>query len=680
MTRRAWTRWQPVLFACLSIAIATLLLWPDAAKPRSITWEQLLLPLVPGSQITRGYTLSLPRRGEEHDVIFTAKRDDPSLGSPSRIEVHIVDKGQWSGIRETKSFGVAYETPRSSATTEDLEAVTETIANHLRSNDSGLPRVAQIPLAADPSPPWMTRLMDHTHGLRGFVALVFLALGLGFVSSMNPSMNPGGDVVAALLLFGIGLALRLPNLDVPFAHDQDVQRWFTGQSSLVEILTGRGLDDRHPPLWFVVLHLFGRLGQTETIARLPTVISGACLGPAIIWATRCVRSQSGPAGVLSGFVVAISPVFVLRSREVSEIPFFALLVIIAIALSVRLSQAPSRLHWRSLIVVITLLSWTYYLAPLVFLGIGGSLALVRKLRRDVITAFAWGILGGSPALLLGAWTIARDHDARSVASHFPELAWGDRTVGATFAELWTQCADSVGVPIIIVATIFAFISWRSRREVGTLVAMSVVLISAAGVAIASSFARVQPYYLIGVTPVLALAVAFGSSSQTLSARAWTWSTQIATLLWFVQFSLPAAGLLYLADPDAFMPKFASFALQRSEQRVIVVAHYDATLLAYYFEQAAGGASAWPARDEADAFVLPASRRRVLALARAHALDEETGGKARDKLLVALEQSPALVIERDAFVLPRVHEELARCETLLTASSARLLHCSARSNR
>jgi len=676
VTRSLRTRWQPILLACLSIAIATFLLWPDAAKPRSITWEQLLLPLVPGSQITRGYTLSQPRRGEEHDVIFTAKRDDPSFGSPSRIEVHIVDKGQWSGIRETKSFGVAYETPRSSAATEDLEAVTETIANHLRSNDSGLPRVAKIPLADDPSPPWMTRLMDHAQGLRGLAALVFLALGLAFVSSINGR----GDVAAAWLLFGIGLGLRLPNLDVPFAHDQDVQRWFTGQSSLVEILTGRGLDDRHPPLWFVVLHGAGHFGQTETIARLPAVISGACLGPAIIWATRCVRGQSGPAGALSGFVLAISPVFVMRSREVSEIPFFGLLVIIAIALSVRLSQAPSRPHWRSLVVVTTLLAWTYYLAPLVFLGIWGSLVLVRKLKRNVITALLWGILGGSPALLLGAWTIVRDHDARSVASRYPELAWGNRTVGATFAELWTQCADSVGVPIIIVATILAFISWRSRREVGTLVAMSVVVVSAVGVAIASSFARVQPYYLISVTPALALAVALGLSSQTLSAGAWTWSTQIATLLWLVHFSLPAAGLLYLADPDAFMPKFASFVLQRSEQDIMVVAHYDATLLAYYCERAAGGATVWPAMDDSGAFVLPASGRRVLPLARAHSLNEETGAKARDQLLVALTRSPALVIERDAFILPRVHEELARCETLLPASSARLLYCSARSKR
>lgn len=649
------------------------LLWPDPAKPRVVTWEDLLLPLVPGGLITRGYVLSPPRRGEERDVVFTARRDDASFGPPARIEVHVIDKGQWPGVRETKSFGVAYETPRSSASLEDLESITDVVANHLRSNDIGFVGVASVPLAAEPSSPWMTRALERARGLRGILVLVLIAASLGFVASVPKR----GDALAAALLFLLGLGLRLPHLDVPFVHDQDVQRFFTGQYPLSEILTGKGLEDRHPPLWFVVLHFAGLFGQTEAMARLPAVIAGAVIGPAIIGASRWVRTHGGISSALCGLVVAVSPTLVMRSREVSEIPFFSVLVIYAIALATSLSNYPSSRAKRRLALVTALLAWTYYLAPLVLIGIVLSLAIVRRLKKDVLVALGWGVAAGAPAFALGAWTIVRDHGARTVAAQFPTLAWGNRGQGETFVELWTQTVNSVGVPIIILASFSAIVAFRIRRDAAAFVALGVTLTTALGITIASKIARVQPYYLVAIIPALPFAVALGPSARMRHSPAWL-LVCATSLFFFAGRSLPDAGLVYLPDADAFMPKFASFVLQRSERRIVVVAHYDATILAYYVERAAGGRAGWPGVEESGEFVLNASKRRILPLARAHALEEQSGDLARAKLLAALDQGPALVIERDAFVLAGVHDELARCDTLLTAPTARMLLCSARS--
>lgn len=658
-----------------ALVAATVLLWPDAAKPRSATWEELMLPLVPGGHITRGYYLSPPRRGEERDVVFTARRDDATHGPPGRIEVHIVDKGQWPGIRETTSFGVAYETPRSAASNEDLEAVTEAIAIRLRANDKGLGSVASIPLEAEPSPPWMTRAFERAAGLRGALIVLLVATALGFVASLPRH----GDALAAALLFCLGVGLRLPHLDLPFTHDQDVQRFFTGQLPLGEILTGKGLEDRHPPLWFVVLHVTGLFGQTETIARLPAAISGALIGPAIIWGARLVRRRAGPSSALCGLIVTISPELVRRSREVSEIPFFALLVIAAVALSVRLSSSASIQMKRSLALVIALLAWTYYLAPLVILGIVLTLAATRTLRKDTLVALGLGAVAGAPALLLGAWTILRDHGARSVAASFPGLAWGQRSPVETLSELVTQASASIGAATICAATFVAVAAWLLRRDAGPFVAFGVTITTALGIAFASQFARVQPYYLVAIVPALPLALALGPSARGRAKRAWVWVCG-AILLVFARGSLPGAGLSYLPDTDAFMPRFASFALKRSESRIVVVAHYDATLLAYYIERAAGGEAMWPDVEQSGEFVLRASRRRVLSLAHSHSLDETSGDDARVALRAALDEGPALVIERDAFVLAEVHDELARCDVLLTAPSARLLRCGARSLR
>lgn len=332
---------------------------------------------------------------------------------------------------------------------------------------------------------------------------------------------------------------------------------------------------------------------------------------------------------------------------------------------------------RSFALVIALLAWTYYLAPLVILGIVLSLCALGRLRKDVLVALGWGVVGGAPALLLGAWAMVRDHDARTVAANFPGLAWGDRSVGETWSQLFTQATHSVGTATICVATILAIVAMIARRDAAPLVAFGVTITTAIGIAVASRFARVQPYYLAAIVPALPLAMAFGPSARGRSTLVWL-STCGATLLLFVRASLPGAGLMYMPDTDAFMPRFASFALARPESRIIVVAHYDATLLAYYIERASGGDAMWPNVEQSGEFVLHASRRRVLALARSHSLAATSGGDARAALRAALMEGPALVVERDAFVLAEMRDELARCDVLLAAPSARLLRCSARS--
>lgn len=649
--------------------MATLAAWPDPAKPRTIAWEDLLFPLVPGATITRGYTLSPPRRGEERDVVFAARRDDPATGAPVHVEVHIVDKGQWSGIRETRSFGVAYETPRSNAPVEDLEAVTEVIANHLRSNDIGDGSVENIPLRAEPSLPWISRMLARTQSFRGTVAILLLVLSFGFVASIPQR----GDTWAAGLLFLLGLGLRLPHLDVPFTHDQDVQRFFTGQYALREILTGHGLDDRHPPLWFVVLHVAGLFGQTELIARLPAALAGAAIGPAIVWASKTIRGSAGPAGAWCGLLATLSPELVRRSREVSEIPLFALLVVLAIGLAARLSRASSASTKRSLAIVTALLAWTYYLTPLVILGLVVPLAWTRRLKKDVRDGLAWGLVAGAPALVLGVQTIARDLDARRVAEQFPTLAWGQHTPLETLARLVGQTVDAVGISVVIGASVAAVVALRRSNDPEPAMALGVAGATTLGISLVSPIARIQPYYLLAVLPVVPLAMALGPSSRAYRSVAWNFFCA-ASVWWFAHTSLPGAGLAYVPDNAAFMPDFASFVLKRPERQIVVAAHYDATLLSYYLERMAGGRTRWPDVEASGDLVLPASKRRIVPLAHVHALDDALGQTSRNKLLRALEVGPALVIERDAFVLPRVHEELTRCEVLLVAPAARLVRC------
>ena len=135
-----------------------------AEDPRiGTTWTSLLTPYAPGREVARGYVLDAPRRGNEHDVTFRAVRP----GDHAQVTVHVLDRGRWQGVRETRSFGIAWEAPHTTAPREDAEAVTEALARALRAHDPGRGPVDAIPLAsfAPPSPPWMRALaLMHPFG------------------------------------------------------------------------------------------------------------------------------------------------------------------------------------------------------------------------------------------------------------------------------------------------------------------------------------------------------------------------------------------------------------------------------------------------------------------------------------------------------------------------------------
>jgi len=55
----------------------------------------------------------------------------------------------------------------------------------------------------------------------------------------------------------------------PFVHDQDVQRIFTARLPLLEMLSFVSRTERHPPLYFLVLHVVEYFSQSEAAVRLP---------------------------------------------------------------------------------------------------------------------------------------------------------------------------------------------------------------------------------------------------------------------------------------------------------------------------------------------------------------------------------------------------------------------------
>lgn len=646
------------------LAVAALLLVPAPAVPRRTSWERLIAPLRVGVPVARGYVLSPPRRGDGHDVVYVARRDPGAAGPLARIEVHILDRGQWSGVSESRSFAVGWEVPPAGSTLpsppEDARAVTETLFEAISKNDTGFPSVDAIPLTSEPDAPPISRVLDRLSGMRGALIGGSVAIALVFLASI-----PRGAIIAGLLLFAVGLVLRVSSLDLPFAHDQDVQRLFTGHLPLREIATGIGLKDRHPPLYFFILHVAQQFGQSEAVVRAPAVLAGALAGPALLLATASMGGQIGAAAVLAALAVTVSPELIARSREVSEIPLYALMLVAAAASVVAALRAPRLSRLVAVAMSHALALFTYYLAPFVVAAHAAVLMWTRAPRR-VVVAFVAGLAAALPALMLGMVTLLRDWGARDVARAFPALAWGEHVPTQMATQMAGIAVGAFGVPFVALALVAVTVG-IARGYVPVLTPALGVAATFAGIALLSPIARVQGYYVTTVLPLAALTVAVLPEPVQLTHRI-AWIASLVLAIVFSAFpSLGRAGGLYVPDADAFMRRFASVIAQRPERTIVTVAHYDKALLAYYLARGGGRSIDWASVDSG-------RRQRIEPLVMVHALDAQSEETAAERLEQIVAAGSTLVVERDAFLLPRVSERLSTCERLDEAPTARLFLC------
>ena len=648
---------------CLLAIATTILVWGNLpTRPQSPSWSDLIRPLAIGSPLAGGFVLSPPRRVEANDVVFVARRKaGPGIGA-AQVEVHIVDRGQWAGVPETRSFGIAWELPHIgssvSASDDERNAVRDAFLDAVGKNDSGFPSVDSVPLASEPPPPLIFRLLETLQGIRGAIVGTLVVLAIVLVSDALSAA-----VIVGVFLFALGIVLRASCLDLPFGHDQDVQRLFTGHLPLREIATGAGLQDRHPPLYFFLLHLVEKLGQSEEIVRAPAVVAGSLVGPSLVLATALLCGGVGPGPLLVALAVTICPELILRSREVSEIPLYALIMIGA---TTALLLAIRRANWKplvSLAIFNALALFTYYLSLFLMTANALALAFSRSRSWRVAAAFCAGLVIGSPAIVLAGATLLRDWGAREVAHNYPTLAWGEHTPIQMARQMVTTTSDAFGIPLLLLVILALAVGIR-RRDPAMMTLTAGALATFLGIALLSPIARVQGYYFATALPILALPLAI--LAQTDSA-----SLVLPIGLVVALSSIPRLGnarLFYLPDVDAFMPRFAQVIAQRPESNIVTVAHYDATLVSYYLARLEKRPVDWDTTQMGSKHIEP--------LVMVHFFDATTEQSAADRLKQIIATSPTLVVDRDSVTLPSVVDILSTCEILAEAPTGRLWRCPA----
>jgi hypothetical protein len=116
------------------------------------------------------------------------------------------------------------------------------------------------------------------------------------------------------------LSLRLIGLDKGIWVDEWSSIYVSQGGGLLETLTKlRNYD--HPPLYYVILHLWSKLGDSEVFLRLPSVFMGiGTVFVAMMW----LRLYSNLASVLMGILLGAAPMLLRYSQEIRDYPLLLL--------------------------------------------------------------------------------------------------------------------------------------------------------------------------------------------------------------------------------------------------------------------------------------------------------------------------------------------------------------------
>jgi O-antigen/teichoic acid export membrane protein len=151
-----------------------------------------------------------------------------------------------------------------------------------------------------------------------------------------------------------------------------------------EMLADLRTSDVHPPLHHAVLWVTVRIfGTSELAVRLPSIVAGVALVPALLWTGRVVYDRR--TGWLAAGFATIAPFLVWYSQEARMYTLFMLFATIAVGAQVQAIRRGRRGDWLLYALSTTALLWTQYfgLLPLIVQQLAFAVAFARRRRGEV---------------------------------------------------------------------------------------------------------------------------------------------------------------------------------------------------------------------------------------------------------------------------------------------------------
>ncbi len=243
--------------------------------------------------------------------------------------------------------------------------------------------------------------------------------------------------VAALLLVGLGLALRLGSFDEYWVN-ADEGIYLNAASGDWARLQDLILTNAHPPLFYLILFGMSVLSDDYVWLRIPSLLCG-CL--AILAVHLLARRIAGwPAGLFAAGMLAISPAGIMLSQVIR--PYSMLLASLSFAIWLLLCELtePQRRQRIGYVLLICSSLLLHYSAIILLPGIAACILLARVSGQIDGARFRQLSLLQLPAALITAGLILLHIVPELMGSELQALArddgWLEGFYPASFDAVW----------------------------------------------------------------------------------------------------------------------------------------------------------------------------------------------------------------------------------------------------
>lgn len=203
-----------------------------------------------------------------------------------------------------------------------------------------------------------------------------------------------------ILIVAFGALLRLYHLDEESIWLDEAVSIQASSASPMTIIQRTAVQESYPPLYYLLLHFWMEMFGSGVVAvRALSVLFGVAALPLIYLLGRALYGQW--VGLISAFLLAVSPFHIYYSQEARMYALFALLSLASAYALMNLLVQKKRLHFVAYVLFTALCLYTYYYSY--FLLLFENLFVLWIILRERQNRVSWKGWGLAQALVFGLY-------------------------------------------------------------------------------------------------------------------------------------------------------------------------------------------------------------------------------------------------------------------------------------
>ena len=389
-----------------------------------------------------------------------------------------------------------------------------------------------------------------------------------------------------ILIIWLGFALRLHNLaDVPLRGDEAFSAQYWVEWPLTRSLTEIAFRDPHPPLAYLLFHLWGRfiggIGSPFALRFLPLL--GNIIGAAAMFALGCRLSRRSAVGLMAALMWALHPFEIWHSQDFRNYAIWAGLSATALWLGLRLLDAPRRrLNWTLYALAASLSAFIFYTELLMMLAL--AVVAWRRLHRRFLPRFL-ALQGLIAAAVLVAFltfqgpVLTGDAPYPGNLQPFAAADYLTRFIPAlTLGESIPSDLSFVWLPLsLATAFLAAVIAAKSPRQIDIIAICAGLPLLLLGLA-ALRVNIFHPRYVLAVVPAFILLFALGGF-YLVGRPVWMCGLLLS---WFILASLTLNDYFNHSAKSPAWDELGAFLNARVHENDLVIQLSNDAAFGYYY--------------------------------------------------------------------------------------------------